>query len=82
MVGSGKLIEKETPMKLPTNDVTRRDAYIIGRALTCAIFFIDRLPPEQRPLSDQKDMKALLDDMMEHDDDLALLTADWMLERR
>jgi hypothetical protein len=63
--------------KLPTRNVTGRDAYIVAKALTAAILEIDRLPATQRPHSDQKAMKALLSEICPDDEDIAVLTGEW-----
>jgi len=51
-------------------DITGRDHYLITQALAIAIGAIDALPNSARPLSDQNDMKKLLDHMVENDRDL------------
>ncbi|MBZ9693953.1 hypothetical protein [Mesorhizobium sp. CO1-1-9] len=53
------------------HDFNGRDAHIIASALACAIAVIDALPPQIAALSDQADMKAMLDDMILQDSELA-----------
>ncbi len=43
-------------------DITGRDDFIIAKALYFAIHYIDKLPPEIRPLSDQVDMQNILNE--------------------
>ena len=43
-----------------TEEITGRDSYIIARALYLAINYIDSLPFEDREISDQADMKQIL----------------------
>jgi hypothetical protein len=56
-------------------NVTGRDGYIIAKALAYAIEVIDALPKELRSLSDQADMKAILDVMIAQDAELTLIQA-------
>ncbi|MGX8008916.1 hypothetical protein ACVDG8_007800 [Mesorhizobium sp. ORM8.1] len=55
-------------MKYDFND---RDAHIVGSALAYAITVIEALPKELAALSDQADMKAMLDEMISQDNELA-----------
>lgn len=41
-------------------DITGRDDFIIAKALYFAIHYIDRLPLEKRPPSDQDDTQHIL----------------------
>jgi hypothetical protein len=53
------------------HDFSGREAHIIGSALAYAIAVIEVLPKEMASLSDQADMKAMLDDMISQDSELA-----------
>ena len=48
-----------------------RDHLILARALTCAISLIDVLARDLRALSDQGDMKEMLEGLIESDSTLA-----------
>ena len=41
-------------------DIAGRDDFVIAKALYFAIHYIDKLPQEKRPLSDQDDMQRIL----------------------
>jgi hypothetical protein len=53
------------------HDFSGRDAHIIALALAYAIAAIDALSRQLAALSDQDDMKAMLDDMISQDSELA-----------
>ncbi len=40
-------------------DITGRDDFVIAKALYLAVNYIGRLPPVERPLSDQADMQRI-----------------------
>ena len=42
-------------------EISATEEYIVAQALLCAIRAIDMLPFEQRPVSNQTDMKRILD---------------------
>lgn len=51
-------------------DVTGRDRHLILKALAIAVEAIEAAPERQRPISDQADMKRLLDHMAPDDVEL------------
>ena len=55
-----------------TEEGTGRDDYIIARALYLAIKYIDSLPLEEREVSDQADMRQILNKRF------TKLEADWI----
>lgn len=55
------------------HDFSGRDAHIIASALAYTNAVIDALPRELAALSDQDDMKAMLDDMIWQDSELGPL---------
>lgn len=54
-----------------TQQFNGRDAHVIASALAYAIAVIDALPRQFAALSDQADMKKMLDDMIAQDSELA-----------
>jgi hypothetical protein len=64
-----------------TADVTGRDRHIILKALAIAIEAISAVPQKQQPLSDQDDMKKLLQAMAPSDVELAVYqrSAHWVI---
>ncbi|MDP6775104.1 MAG: hypothetical protein QGI63_12645 [Rhodospirillales bacterium] len=52
-----------TPEAAIDGNVTGRDGFLIAEALYLAIEYIDQLPRERRPLTDQADMMRLLTEM-------------------
>ena len=47
-----------------------RDLHLVKKALAIAVLAIERQPGEFQPFSDQADMKALLDALIENDVEL------------
>ncbi len=43
-------------------DITGRDDFVIAKALYLAVNYIDKLPPVERPLSDQADMQRIMNE--------------------
>ena len=52
-----------TPQAAIDSNVTGRDGFLIAEPLYLAIEYIDQLPKERRPVSDQADMMLLLTEM-------------------
>ena len=52
-------------------EFTGRDLHLVKKALAIAVLAIDRQPGPFQSASDQSDMKALLDDLIENDTELA-----------
>ena len=52
-------------------EFTGRDLHLVKKALAIAVLAIERQPGPFQSASDQSDMKALLDDLIENDTELA-----------
>ena len=52
-------------------EVEDRDLHLVKKALAIAVLAIDRQPGPFQSLSDQRDMKALLDRLIRPDEELA-----------
>ncbi|MEY9880664.1 hypothetical protein [Bradyrhizobium sp. USDA 329] len=52
-------------------EFTGRDLHLMKKALAIAVLAIERQPGPLQSVSDQSDMKALLDDLIENDAELA-----------
>ncbi|GEC58455.1 hypothetical protein ABIF38_002893 [Bradyrhizobium japonicum] len=52
-------------------EFTERDLHLVKKALAIAVLAIERQPGPLQSVSDQSDMKALLDDLIENDAELA-----------
>ncbi len=52
-------------------EFTGRDLHLVKKALAIAVLAIERQPGPFQSASDQKDMKALLDSLIESDVELA-----------
>ena len=64
---------KEQKTRSKGEGVTSRDDYIITQALVYAILTIDALPKERRSVSNQSDMKRILDHLAPDEADLAFM---------
>lgn len=53
-------------------EFTGRDLHLVKKALAIAVLAIERQPGPFQSTSDQSDMKALLDGLIENDTELAL----------
>jgi hypothetical protein len=73
----GRVEQMTTQMTTPTiqlkDNITGRDGFILVQALAYAIALIDALPLQHRPLTNQRDMKRLLDHMLANPRDVAIL---------
>jgi hypothetical protein len=52
-------------------EFTGRDLHLVKKALAIAVLAIERQPGPFQSASDQSDMKALLDDLIENETELA-----------
>ena len=52
-------------------EFTGRDLHLVKKALAIAVLSIERQPGPFQSVSDQSDMKALLDGLIENDTELA-----------
>ncbi|MFG1303019.1 hypothetical protein V5F34_02645 [Xanthobacter autotrophicus] len=52
-------------------EITGRDLHLVKKALAIAVLAIERQPGPFQSVSDQNDMKALLDALIENDAELA-----------
>lgn len=52
-------------------EFTGRDLHLVKKALSIAVLVIERQPGPFQSASDQSDMKALLDGLIENDTELA-----------
>ena len=52
-------------------EFTGRELHLVKKALAIAVLAIERQPGEFQSVSDQSDMKALLDGLIENDTELA-----------
>ena len=52
-------------------EFTGRDLHLVKKALAIAVLAIERQPGPFQSVSDQSDMKALLDGLIENDTELA-----------
>jgi hypothetical protein len=55
-------------------DITGRDDLVIAKALYLAIHYIDKLPVEKQPLSDQDDMQRILTERYSGYEDMFIAT--------
>ncbi|MFI4973439.1 MAG: hypothetical protein ACHP84_02745 [Caulobacterales bacterium] len=55
-------------------EIAGRQLHLVKKALAIAILIIERTPGQFQSLSDQADMKAVLDDLIESDTELATYT--------
>ncbi len=67
-------MEGRTFLEEQMPDITGRDDFIIAKALYLAIHYIDKLPLEKRPLSDQDNMQQILTERYSGYEDMFIAT--------